>query len=92
MSIQSTKSVTREFAIGRITLMLGHIYSKSYRKIEAATTEDHHLRLKQFVDTFETVDISNIEEWTSSMLEDLLDKPFIRESMFDNYRVVDADG
>lgn len=89
MSIKSTKNVTRKFAIARITVMLGLFYTKSYRKIEAATAEDHHLRLKQFVDTFETVDISGIEEWTNSMLEEILDKPFIRESMFDNYHVVE---
>ena len=87
MSIQSTKYVTREFAIQRIVKMLGYIYARSYRKIEAETTENY--RLSKYVDDFATIDVTAIEEYTNTMLEDILDKPFIRESMFDNYRVVD---
>lgn len=94
MSIKSTKRVTREFAINRITLMVGLAKSRSYRKIEEHTSENSKEKdcIPYYCSNIANTDISNIENWTNTMLEESLDLPLIRESMFDNYQVVEDDG
>lgn len=91
MSIKSTKHVTREWAIARITLIVELAKVRSYRKIEEHTSENSKERdcLPFYCSNIANTDISTIENWTNTMLEESLDLPLIRESMFDNYMIED---
>ena len=88
MSIQSTKTVTREWAIWRIRHVMEQKKDSNYRVIENITYEPYG-NIREFVAS-PVPDIEDIEKWTNGMLEELIDEPFFRESLFDNYDVVDA--
>ena len=89
MGIQSTKRVTRKTAIYRIRLIYSTITEKDYRKLESLTLEPDH-DIKEFIDNNLSINIEHIDKWTNEMLEELMDCPFFRHSMFDNYQVVDT--
>lgn len=85
MGIQSTQEITRERAINRIMDVTLMVIAKDYRGLEATTTETDH-SLSVFIDE-ENVLRGSLTNWTDKMLEDQLDKPFYRFSMFDNYHI-----
>jgi hypothetical protein len=89
MGIQSTKTVSRAFAIERIQQINNLALDKDYRSLELITSESNSdgLTLQEFVDTY--IIETNIEKWSNKMLEDKLDERFFRESIFDNYIVTD---
>lgn len=87
MSIKTTLDIKREDAIERINKITALILCKNYREIEELSYEPYY-HVQHFVDSGVTYDISNIEKWTNRMLEDVMDRPFYRYSMFDNYYVI----
>jgi hypothetical protein len=91
MGIRSTRSIKREDAISRINIMIGLIATKNYREVERQTFEEEGLNLKREVvylhERWRDGDFEDVQNWTDEMLGDLLDEPFIRFSMFDNYLV-----
>lgn len=86
MGIQSTQYLTREEAIDRITEIANLIKTKNYRLLDQKTFETN-FNLQEFVDNWEPIDLTNINNWTDRMLEDYIDKPFFRHSLFENYVV-----
>jgi len=86
MSIQSTQHITRETAIGRIQEITKLIEKNRYRDIEEKSFESEY-DLQQFVIDFVPTQLDNIDIWTDTMLENLMDSPFFRFSMFDNYSI-----
>jgi hypothetical protein len=91
MSIQTTKSVTREFATGRIKLIADLANNMNFLGLEGVTYESD-CDIVDFVkepreDLLSELYMNNIDKWTNRMLETVLNKPFIRETMFDNYNV-----
>ena len=83
MSIKSTKEVTRDWAIERIKLIYDICNRQEYRELEAVSREgDYSIQEVIYRNHFY---ISSIDSWTNTMLEDKLDEPFFRESIFDNY-------
>uniref|UniRef100_A0A6H1ZDD5 Uncharacterized protein n=1 Tax=viral metagenome TaxID=1070528 RepID=A0A6H1ZDD5_9ZZZZ len=88
MGVQSTRHITRECAKSRIKEISILFQEKNYRKIEEQTYESI-VDLQEFVDNWNLVDISKIENWTDKMLGNFIDKPFFRHSMFDNYLISD---
>ncbi len=88
MGIQSTQNMKREHAISRIIKIVTLLKQRDYREIESITQE-HDENLANFVDNWKWIDIDNIEKWTNEMLSNYMDKPFFRQSMFDNYIVND---
>ena len=91
MSAKSTITITREDAIGRIKLIQRLAMDKDYRGIEMLTGEDGNNALENFVNNFNPVDayINNINKWTNTMLERVMDKPFYRHDRLENYNVED---
>lgn len=88
MGIKSTSYITRQAAIDRIVSMSALIKDKDYLGIESATSEEGYgMSFKEVVDNSILPDISNIENWTNRMLEDCMDWPLFRYSMFDNYLI-----
>ncbi len=85
MSIQSTKSITREQAIDRISMVDSYIRNSDYLKLADMSFEYDH-DLVKFVNG-ECRDIIDIDKWTDSMIVSLLNQPFYRHSMFDNYSI-----
>lgn len=88
MSIQSTVEIGRMAAENRIMKIVLLSIKESYRSIELASFEND-IDIRNFpFDYVEQLDVANLSEWTDSMVEDAMDYPFIRLSMFENYRVV----
>ena len=91
MSIQSTQTVPRWWAIARIQKIIDLTLDKDYQALELQSGEDSTscgLTLKEFVDTY-VID-TGIEKWTNEMLASKLVERFFRESIFHNYRVTDT--
>lgn len=89
MSIKSTKYVTREWAVERILLVAYHAKHYQYLELQLVTYDpennlplfvDHYMLGTQYTEEL-------LSRWTNQMLEEILDKPFYRESMFDNYLI-----
>jgi len=86
MSIRSTSHITREHAIIRIKEVATMLKEKNYRAIAEHVFEPD-INIKKAVDNWEPIDLSNLDKWTDKMLEDYMDNPFFRHSMFDNYLI-----
>lgn len=84
MGILFTRDISRKDAINRILFINDCCLEKDYIGLEKATFETDE-NLKNFVDTYKELDLSNIDKWTNYMLEEMLDLPFFRKSTFDNY-------
>jgi hypothetical protein len=94
MSIKSTQTISRETAIARIKEIHALAVEGYYLLLEEKTFENEH-NVEDFVHSFlddgaecpQIIDIENLHKWTNSMLEDQMDEPFYRFSMFDNYTI-----
>lgn len=88
MSIQSTRTISREAAINRIFRIQVLALGTDYRELEYVT-DDSDYDLKRFIDNYAYINLTHIDKWTNKMLEDIMDKPFFRYSMFHNYSIED---
>jgi hypothetical protein len=88
MSIKSTKNISREDALTRINVILKFIKGKNYRALEDAGFETD-ISPAEFMDLYseEISSIDNPYNYTNGMLEDIMDMPYFRWSLFDNYFV-----
>ena len=59
----------------------------NYKEIDSKTNESDY-NLESFVNHGHDVRVQNIDQWTDKMIEDKIDEPFYRFSMFENYEVV----
>lgn len=91
MGIQSTTYITREVAMERIKEVDYLIFKKKYRALEECASE-HDYNLKDYVDTY-SIDYTDVDlfDWTDRMLEDKMDEPYYRYSMFDNYLIKEGE-
>lgn len=89
MGIRTTREISRKTAINRVSFIVKIVEGKDFRAIERHSHEaDHDISL--FVHNFVRPGFFEvIEKWTNEMLEEVIDQPFYRFSMFDNYTVVD---
>jgi len=89
MGIKSTRDITREHAIERIIEIGSLLTLGSYVEIESNSFEDDSYcgTLKEFVEYWEPIDLIAVHTWTNKMLEDYMDTPFFRHSMFENYLI-----
>ena len=87
MSIKSTVDISRECAIERILYVSYLVIHKKYKDIESNCFESDG-SLSDFVmserDNSDKY-IIEINSYTNQMIEDIIDEPFFRLSMFDNY-------
>lgn len=88
MSIKSTKHVSRDWAIGRITEVYNLIESRNWRELEKITSEDY-MSVNDAVKSIVGFTPKYLHLLTNDMLGDILDNEYIRESIFDNYLVGD---
>ena len=86
MGIQSTRQLTREDAIARLTEINNMLIIGNYKGIVESGTEYDEDDLQNMI----PVNLDNVEGWTNKMLENQLEKKFWRFSMFDNYWIVDS--
>lgn len=89
MGIKSTQEISRENAIDRIKKIYDLVQESDYQAIQETTNEDGD-SVQEFVLKYRNsslIDIENIDKFTNEMLEDIMDRPFFRYSMFDNYFV-----
>lgn len=86
MGIKSTQTITRDNAITRIAEISLLQRARDYIGIESTTSEDIH-SVVDFIDNEPLFDLDNdtLRKWTNNMIEEQIDKPFYRLSMFDNY-------
>lgn len=88
MSIQTTEHIQREYAIARISWVCELVYRHDYKALEEFTFEPDG-NLTEFVDNGIDFKPEFVGMWTSQMLEDVINKPFFRRTMFENYTVYD---
>ena len=88
MGIQSTKRVSREWAIRRLKEIQSLALAKNYRAVQANSSESEE-DVEEFVNTYAPLDLEHVENWTDGMITKRLDLPFFRESLFDNYLIED---
>jgi len=82
MGIQSTRTVSREWALNRVELISTLAVECNFREIQSRSYEDGlDIRSVKPTDPF--------VNFTNDMLSEVLDLPFYRESLFENYLVVD---
>lgn len=88
MGIQSTKRVSREWAIRRLKEIQSLALAKNYRAVQVNSSESEE-DVEEFVNTYTPLDLEYVENWTDGMITKRLDLPFFRESLFDNYLIED---
>ena len=92
MGIRSTRTVSREYAINRIKtidrLLRSHECSELNRRC-FEPEENVVVAVRGYIaDVNEgIVDLMHLDKWTDEMLGDFLDRPWFRQSMFDNHLV-----
>lgn len=84
MSIQSTRTIMRKTAIDRINEIKSLIAAQDYKGIESTTCEPGR-SIYDFVQ--QGAELCDLIKWTDTMLEEQMDAPFYRFSLFDNYRI-----
>ena len=87
MSIKSTQYITRESAVERIKKINDLVLNKDFRELERVSSEHSDYRIDFVLQDLTFPDIEHIEKWTNRMLEDVMDNPVYRFSMFDNYLI-----
>lgn len=90
MGIKSTSNISRESAIDRIKTIDYLILHRKYRELESISNERGH-SIREYVESRRTELLgyeTDISEWTDYMLEENMDEPYYRHSMFDNYLIV----
>lgn len=92
MGIKTTISISREQAVDRIVHINQLVIEKNYRALQETTCE-HDESFSKLVDSAEplTLDRQTLMQWTDTMLDDKLDEPLYRFSMFENYLVSSCD-
>lgn len=96
MSIQSTQIITREYAISRIKevsiLFRQRKFFPLSKQTEDKMPEKFYFENQKSIDTFyKMFDISTVE-YSNKFLEEIMNLPFYRYSMFENYIVGDING
>ncbi len=86
MSIQSTVSVSREWAMYRIRFVSMLVALKDWSGIEQNSFEPDSEPADYFSEVG-NISLENLDNWTNSMLEQVMDQPYFRQSVFDNYSV-----
>ncbi len=94
MGIKSTQYITRDSCIRRIKKIDYLIFHRKYRDIEQ-TTSEYDYNLQDWVNETRPLLLQeqegDLEDWTDEMLEDKMDEPFYRFSMFDNYLISEGE-
>lgn len=91
MGIRSTQDISRTVATKRIHEVATIISSKHYKNLESAGFED--CPPSSVIDDPEELALAkrileaDLDSWTNKMIEDVLDRPFYRSSMFENYLI-----
>lgn len=91
MGIRSTKDITFNAAISRITHVAQIILSRNYRELKAVGFEE--IAPEDIIDDEEEqalakrIQNADLTTWTDQMIEEVIDRPFYRASMFDNYLI-----
>lgn len=93
MGIKSTYRIKREDAIDRIERVVEIIKKSDFKELELRCNEDD-CDIGDFILTFhdgrENLDKFNtLDKWTNKMIEEQIDLPFFRRSMFENYFIED---
>jgi len=84
MSLYSTHTVTRKHAINRIKSIQHAVLNRDHQNLDKSCFEADYT-VYSFVNEHILPDISDIDTWTNDTIQELLNQPFYRETMFDNY-------
>lgn len=87
MSIQSTQNITRERAIERIREVSECCNNHNYTHLSGISFETD-ADIINFINNGPWYDLTHIDKFTDHMIEDILDDPFYRFSLFENYTIV----
>lgn len=96
MSIKSTQDITRQKAINRIIEISSLAKDRNFYKLEKITNESggdtsfsNFIREYNWYNSFyDYSDMDTLNKFTNATLEDIMDSPFYRFSMFENYIIL----
>jgi hypothetical protein len=92
MGIQNTRSIAPSMAIARIKTIAHLIKNKRYQYLDKMCATES-TAVDAFIDSPEAqvqarrCCDADLFEWSHTMIEGVLDSPFYRESIFDNYEL-----
>ncbi len=100
MGIESTRYITKDDAVYRISKIINHINNADWSKLSNICSHEDRYFIenyineyndihKEFIRTFGTSETTNLENFFDKVLEDFMDKPGVRYSIFDNYLIID---
>lgn len=90
MGIKNTIPITRTEAILRIKGMIKLMEEKDYEKISRQTFEPD-FSMSDLINSMTSIEILDLDHWTSEMLAGCMDRPGFRYSMFEDYRVINDE-
>jgi hypothetical protein len=95
MSIKSTQDITRQNAINRIIEISSLAKDRNFYKLEKITNESGGHGFSNFIHEhnwynsfYDYSDMDTLNKFTNATLEDIMDSPFYRFSMFENYIIL----
>lgn len=91
MGIQTTVEITRSEAIARIQQVEYLYKQKNFRRLEGISQEVEYNLLKFVEDSLPYSLKYDLVNFTNTMLEEVMDLPFFRYSLYENYEVVDDE-
>jgi len=92
MGVESTYYITRSYAIERITTIAKLFLDKNWKELEEETSENDFSN-EDIVSKYsfkELITYLDVEKLSDSMLEDIIDKPFFRKSLYENYFITET--
>ena len=87
MGIQSTRTITRQAALARIHKVDELSFQRDFKGLYEIISEDESV--EWFIKDWEPPTYP-YDNYTNDMLEDIMDFPFYRYSMFENYTIVEG--
>jgi len=95
MSIKSTQDITRQNAINRIIEISLLLKDRNFYELEKITNESGDTSFSNFIQEhnwynsfYDYSDMNTLNKFTNATLEDIMDSPFYRFSIFENYIIL----
>ena len=95
MSIKSTQDITRQNAINRIIEISLLVKDRNFYELEKITNESGDTSFSNFIQEhnwynsfYDYSDMNTLNKFTNATLEDIMDSPFYRFSIFENYIIL----
>lgn len=97
MGIESTRDINRTNAIDRITTIIKHIEEANWVELHQIAKDEDSYFITDYVNTYNDIHkeylknnnlFISVSNWPNGYLEEFMDKPGVRYSIFENYMII----